>query len=39
MLNPWTFDQNGSIQITLTDLSNANNDVWLGFVGVQLTDS
>lgn len=39
VLNPWVFDQNGNIQMTVTDLSNANNAIWLGFVGVQLVDS
>jgi hypothetical protein len=39
VLNPWTFDQNGAIQITLNDLSGASNTIWLGFIGVQLVDS
>lgn len=39
VLNPWTFDQNGAIQINLTDLSGAANTIWLGFIGVQLVQS
>lgn len=39
VLNPYTFDQNGAIQITVTDTSNANNSVQLGFIGVQLIQS
>ena len=39
ILNPWTFDQNGSIQINITDLSSAPNSVWLAFIGVQLVQS
>lgn len=39
VLNPWTFDQNGAIQINITDLSGAANTVWLGFVGVQIVAS
>jgi hypothetical protein len=39
VLNPWTFDQNGVIQINLTDLSGASNTIWLGFIGVQLIQS
>jgi hypothetical protein len=36
VLNPYIFPQNGAIQIALTDLSNANNTIWLGFVGLEL---
>ena len=39
VLNPWTFDQNGAIQINITDLSGAGNTVWLGFIGVQIIQS
>lgn len=39
VLNPYTFPQNGAIQIALTDLSNASNTIWLGFVGLELVAS
>lgn len=39
VLNPWTFDQNGAIQINVADISGAGNTIWLGFIGVQLIAS
>lgn len=39
VLTPYVFEQRSNILVSLTDLSNANNSVWLGFVGVELVDS
>jgi hypothetical protein len=36
---PYLFNQNGGIQVSVTDLSNANNTIWVGFKGQELVPS
>ena len=36
---PYLFHQNGGIQVSVTDLSNANNVIWVGFDGQELVPS
>ena len=36
---PYLFHQNGGILVTVTDLSNANNVIWVGFDGQELVPS
>lgn len=36
---PYVFQQRTSILVTLTDLSGANNAVWIGFIGAEVVDT